>query len=829
MILWGTILLNLLVLLLAGTALYRSHRTYLENTKTTGSNLATVLHSQIVHSFDSTDQALLALIAEREGRLDGNPITGSLLVQSMARKLKTLRETYSFRLADESGHIRLGDRVTKQPYIGDREYFKTLKANPNQGLVVSEPLKSRISGDRIIIFARAFHKPDGRFGGIIYATRTCNLFHRSFSSLDVGPRGTVALWTRSAHLVARWPVEMAAGKPSWRLPASASLKQLIDSGGGQGIYSNRSLIDGERRLLVIQKLERYPMYVVVGLAQDDAFAGWYWQIIYASVTVLVFGCAGFFAARYMLTSWKAHAETAERLAVILGSVGDAIYGVDLEGRCTFCNPACVQILGYRSEADILGKRSHSLWHHTYPDGRPYPADECKVCITLQTGESVHGVEEVFWRADGSPFPCEYWVSPQVHQGVLVGAVVAFSDITERKQAEETLAKAKNDAEAANEAKSRFLATMSHEIRTPMNGVLGMLTLLEQTDLDDEQRDCTLTAKRSAESLLAIINDILDLSKIEAGKVELECIPVDIRGLTEEVSQLLQFTSHRKSIDFELEVDSSLVTSRYGDPARLRQVLLNLGSNAVKFTQQGTVRFRIRELSPCTVSFEVEDTGIGIPQEKLADLFDAFTQVDASTTRRFGGTGLGLSICKRLVEMMGGQIGVVSEEGKGSTFWFQIPLEICTIALPPHGERSEVPHLRAVSAGSALRVLVAEDNPVNQKLARKVLERLGHSVDIAGNGQEAMTFLEDRTYDIVLMDCRMPTMDGYEATRRIRASKKPWASLPIVAMTANALQEDRNLACQAGMDDYLTKPINVDALTDALERWGRSGVESRSAS
>jgi two-component system, sensor histidine kinase and response regulator len=779
--------------------------------------------------------------------------------------------------------------------------------------------------------------------------------------------------------------------------------------------------------------------------------------------------------------------TLATLVLVLESAPQAIYGIDAKGACTFCNRAFLKLLGYKCPAEIRGKNVHALIHHTRADGTACPVQECHICEAFRKGRGSHVDDEVLWRKDGSSFPAEYWSHPIHRQGEVIGSVVTFVDITERKQvqaalreseerfraifdgavigiavtdlvtggltvnrayqrmlgcaaeemrhvtmfdelthsddreaqrlqfqamlegkceyrrmekryvlrngrtvwaivelsmlknsagqaqyvlgtavdvteqknAEIALQQAKLAAEAASEAKSSFLATMSHEIRTPMNGILGMTELVLDTDLTSEQREHLELVRVSAESLLSIINDILDFSKIEAGKLELEAIPFDLRASLGETMKSSSIRAHQKGLELVYEVQAEVPEALIGDPGRIRQVLINLVGNAVKFTDRGEVYIRVEEVSnengATCLHFTVKDSGVGIPKEKQERIFEAFSQADGSMTRKYGGTGLGLTICARLVAMMGGKVWVESEPGQGSTFHFtaklgvqqepaQRPttlqsvqlrgvkalivddnftnrkvlsgmlarwgmsatsvdggaaalqvLELAKSSGSPFslilldGQMPEMdgftlaeriknePDLVGASVmmltsathlGDAARcrelgisaylmkpvrqgelwealcnvlgnspqekaplvtrhtlrenrnrarILLAEDNLVNQTLAVRLLEKRGHAVTVTSNGREALAALAKEEFDLVLMDVQMPELDGFEATAAIREMEKASGRhLPIVAMTANALKGDQERCLAAGMDAYVSKPVRTSELFATLE-------------
>jgi signal transduction histidine kinase/CHASE3 domain sensor protein/ActR/RegA family two-component response regulator len=435
-----------------------------------------------------------------------------------------------------------------------------------------------------------------------------------------------------------------------------------------------------------------------------------------------------------------------------------------------------------------------------------------VVVPLRYEANIIGVLKVFSKQKGA-FSDNDVETLQLIAGMLASSLAHASEFEAKIKAEEA-------AQAASRMKSDFLANMSHEIRTPISGVIGMTHLLRGTTLSQQQIELLDDVQRSAEALMTIINDILDFSKVEAGKLELESMDFDLDQVISDVGKAMSYNVKSRNLIFQVATGSHWPYLFKGDQGRLRQILLNLLSNAIKFTEKGGVSLNITQLAERSdavdVLFEVKDSGIGITADAMGKLFRPFTQEDASTTRRFGGTGLGLSICRALVELMGGRIGVESTLGQGSSFWFMLPLK--KGELRSH-ETPKALEAHPVKTLGRKTILVAEDNTINQKVARGILEKMGFTVIIVATGRDVLPALVQHRCDLILMDCQMPEMDGYEATMELRRSSLACAqSIPIIAMTASAIKGDKERCLAAGMNDYLSKPMKPAELAHMLQKW-----------
>jgi two-component system sensor histidine kinase/response regulator len=503
----------------------------------------------------------------------------------------------------------------------------------------------------------------------------------------------------------------------------------------------------------------------------------------------------------------------ERSRLILESSAEGIFGTDKEGNITFVNPAACRMLGYKPE-ELLGQTSHAKFHYHRPDGSDYPKEECPMYAAYKQGKTSRIDNEFLWRKDGSGIPVEYGATPMLKDGKLIGSVVSFTDITDRKRAEAELREAKQKAEEATQMKSMFLANMSHEIRTPMNAIIGLSHLALKTELTPKQRDYVSKVHNAGTSLLAVINDILDFSKIEAGKLDIETTEFQLDEVISSVTTLTAQKAHDKGLEFLAHVGPNIPEVLLGDPLRVGQVLTNLVNNAVKFTERGEIRLSIELLErtgeKVQIKCSVRDTGLGMTQEQAARLFQPFTQADMSTTRKHGGTGLGLTISRRLVELMGGRIWLDTEAGVGSTFHFTVWLGVGAA----RGVGKLVPERLA-----KLRVLVVDDNPTAREILQEPLCTLTHHVDAVASGKEAITAIQQQDatepYDIVFMDWRMPGMDGLQASRHIKGDETLSRQPAIVLVTAFGREEVREEAERLQLDGFLVKPVTKSMIVDTL--------------
>ena len=523
----------------------------------------------------------------------------------------------------------------------------------------------------------------------------------------------------------------------------------------------------------------------------------------------------------------------EKHRAILENIEDGYYEVDLAGNLTFFNDATCRITGYPGD-ELMGMNNRE-----YTEEKNASKLYREYNKIYETGIPTKKLDWEIVKKDGATGSLETSISLITGSG---GQPIGFRgiirDVTERKELERAILEKKRSAEETTKAKSQFLANMSHEIRTPLNGIIGMAELALDTELDDNQKNIFQTINAEAGALQDVISEILDFSKIEAGKFDIENIPFDLRVTVEDVANSFSHRAEQKGLNYISFLSPNVPPRLIGDPARLRQIMVNLMGNALKFTHKGEVYFKgelVEELEDrVKIRFSIKDTGIGIPEDRQATIFEGFTQADGSTTRKYGGTGLGTTISKQLAEMMGGEIGFESEEGKGSTFWF-------TALFGKREENEQIPATPDLVTGYSvaedyrkeIRILLVEDYPTNQLVVMRHLSRAGYQVDLAEDGSQAVKAYKRKSYNLIFMDIQMPIMDGYAATQEIRKietqnleqskiinRQSTIERVPIIAMTAHAVKGYRERCLKAGMDDYIPKPVKRKELLAIAEKWAR---------
>ncbi|HEX2135256.1 MAG TPA: ATP-binding protein [Microvirga sp.] len=705
------------------------------------------------------------------------------------------------------------------PAVDRRQLDRT-----GRDLHIGKPVFDAVHGLWVVPMSRRLARPGDPRTFVAVARVSLDSFQRFYDRVDLGPNGSVGLYGSDGTLLVRRPGDAAnigrdfSGAPlfSEKLKASAV-----------GSYEANAAADGVRRLVSYRRLEDLPLVIVATFAKDDVLAEWYDAskrgLAVTAFTVLIVLGLGGLAAREARRRDTAEADLRRQTAFVqatLDNMDQALLMFDASDTVQVYNRRAGELLDLPDE--LLARRP------TFKEVVQYQLDRDEFARSdeaFRNWVSSGGVSETrhtYERVRPNGTVLEVRTVPLAHGG----AVRTYTDITSRKTAEVALAEAKALAEAArshaervSQAKSEFLASMSHEIRTPLNGILGFTDLmLEADDLPADKRRYTERIRCAGSALLTVVDDILDFSKIEAGRIELDERPFSLAALIDNSISIVKGIASKKDLEVKVVLAPDLPDWVTGDEARLRQVLLNLLNNAVKFTKQGFVALTVRAAAPGEdgegLRFAVSDSGIGIPRAKQERLFQRFSQVDGSISREFGGTGLGLAISKHLVELMGGRIGVESDEGRGATFWFAVPLKAASalVEAPPRPEGAPGERRRTA------RILLVEDIEANREIAKAVLEAAGHAVDVATDGFEAIRAVQTRTYDLVLMDVQMPGMDGMKATQRIRELPGPERSVPIIAMTANVLPEQVDQFRAAGMNDHIGKPFDRDDLHALVDRW-----------
>ena len=705
----------------------------------------------------------------------------------------------------------------------DAELVRSALAMGQSELAVGWPTRIGPADSWFVSVARLVMPRPGETPLVAVVDLSLTELQRLYGRLDLGPNGAIGLLRSDGVILVRHPY--APDKVGLSVAGGALMRAAAGVAGGT-YDGSASPIDGVSRYGSFQRVAGAPLLVTTGVSKDETLAAWREGVRQDAAVVLgistVLVGLGFGLTRAMLRHRDLEAE-ARRAAGML-SAGEARYRLLAEntselivlahddGRRSYVSPAVRRLLGYTPE-EVVAMRLRDCVHREdlallVTQARRLAAGEPQVSVVCRarhrTGAWIW-VEGAFRRIPGAA-PGE----PAI--------IATFRDVGERQRHARALEEARIAAERASQAKSDFLASMSHEIRTPLNGVIGYADLLlADRTLPGRHRRYVDRIAAAGGALLTVVDDILDFSRIEAGGIALSEVPFAPAALVDNAASIVRGLSEPKGLVLDVALDPAVPDWVRGDPDRLRQILLNLLNNAVKFTPAGRVAVRV-EAEGGSLRFCVSDTGIGIAPEQHGRLFQRFSQVDGSIRRQYGGSGLGLAICKGLVELMGGTIGVESRTGAGSTFWFRVPLPACPAPAAEAAEGRPRPVHPA-------RLLLVEDVPINQDLARAVLEAEGHSVDVAGDGSAAIEAVRAKTYDLVLMDVQMPGMDGLTATRTIRAMPGDAGTVPIVAMTANVLPAQIETFRAAGMDGHVGKPFKRAELAAAIARHRADGGET----
>jgi signal transduction histidine kinase/CheY-like chemotaxis protein len=701
--------------------------------------------------------------------------------------------------------------ATPRVDLSDREHFRVHVNATSDTLFISKPVLGRASGRWSIQLTRRITDENGTFRGVLVASLDPYYLSRFYEQIDLGKGGGITVVGRDGAVRAMAGLSRETlGAPFGDmagLSRALSRDQWTENGTG---------VDTDR-VTAYRAVSDWPLIVVVRVDDIDARARrlelkaqtrlMATGLSVGVLAVILLGIAywrRFGEALAQLTRSRAAAKAATReLDLTLNNMAQGILMVDAHGHVAVVNQNALTLLGLPDTFTRAGFQLTQLLAHEKLVGEEIVVD---IHGGVEPDPDLLSVRE-HRRADG--------VVLEICTRHLPGGgfVQTYTDVTERRRSEQALRDARDTAEKASQVRTAFLATMSHEIRTPLNGIIGMSSILETTELSAEQRGYLKTITGCGEALLDIVNDVLDYSKLDSGAITLERSAVDVRGLATSVKEMLGPRATEKGLSFDLVVADDVPDHIEADGTRIRQVLINLVGNAVKFTLTGgvvvSVATRLMASGRPALRFSVVDSGIGISEDSRDRLFKEFSQVDASITRRFGGTGLGLAICKRIVEAMGGEIGVESDLGKGSIFWFDVPArEVAeTAPIVERVARSQLP--------SRLKVLLVEDNPVNQQVATLLLTAMGHAVTVAEHGGIAVDLCARTPFDVIVMDMQMPVMDGTQTTRALRSGDGPNRDTAIIGLTANAFASDRQACLDAGMDEFLAKPVTREKLERAF--------------
>ena len=783
--------------------------------KLSAQNLAEVLAEHTARTFEALDRTLHEAEIIRRDDEAGRYANHEMARDALRHLQRTSPAIIALGWTDAAGNLRAHtyDRDPPRSNISDLPHFTAQTDASDGNFFVTPPFRSLATGRFISAVSRRVSNADGSFAGVVTAPLDQNYFTEIYRSLQLGENGSVALIHADGIIMVRIPhVDGAVG----RLVSETPLFTSRIPAAATGAYEAVSPVDGVRRLYGYKVVPKLGAVVVVTYDRREVLQPVYQQVRTFSPMVALLVISIITGIVFLIRQARELAAKTSILEVTLETMDQGLIMVEADGTIPISNRRARELLDLPAEFMAARPRSEEV-----------------IALQTQRGEFKNAAPSLRARLE-----------PKIHEETAYsyererpngktleirtvpvpggGAVRTYTDITERKAAERALEDAKQRAENAARAKAEFLANMSHELRTPLTAIIGTSEFLLSGEGFSEQHRHFLELQRNAgQGLLAIINDILDFSKIEAGQLAIETVPLVVRDKVQNCLALVAGQASSKGLELTSAISDDVPKRIWADPTRVRQVLVNLLSNAVKFTKRGSVHLSVEVTQNATrdLRFSVTDTGIGIASEKLSLLFERFSQADSSTTRHFGGTGLGLAISKRIVELMGGTIEVTSNPGDGSIFSFTIGLQPCESVEPT--PLSDAPGQKA----TRFRILLAEDNDTNRELIGAVLTQAGHDVVAVSNGAAALNAAIRGAFDVILMDIQMPEMDGYAATRAIRAAQVDMPHIPIIALTANALSDEPERCREAGTDMYVSKPVDWQWLLSALERLVNEAKES----
>jgi len=813
-------LANAFVAIGAGTTVWQSLVQYRHQAAIDAGNIVKTVEKSLYDTLMINEFTLFSLGKEiqRYGRNDKFDMES---VDSFIFELKQ-QSVYieALRIIDPHGKLLYGTDLPpgKETDVSDRDYFIKARDGKEGEVFFCGPYVGRLTGRHSLYLSRRVSDQNGRLLGVANSVISVDYIQSFLSGINVGNKGGISIRDKDMAIIVRYPDPSGAFRGNKN--KSPELSSLLASGATRGEYLSGATWDGTARMVSFAKVGSYPLYVYVGLAEEDYLIPWRQQALWSTLSSAIFCLISIIWARLYYKNWLSRhiaaqivlLDSEERFRLAMEVTNDGVWDWDITTDTLYCSPGYFRMLGYEPEELIPTEKI--LMGLIHPDDLQKVVSAKQKCVENAITEFSL---ELRLRAKSGGWK---WI---LRRGRAVARdetgrarriLGTHVDITPLKEAELR-------ADQASRAKSEFLANMSHEIRTPMNGIIGMLHIALQSELSEAERQKIEVAVGSARKLMGILNDILDLSKLQSGQFAIEAIPFRLDHLLDQVVGTFKAAIEEKKLSIGMTLHPNIPLGLKGDPLRISQIVSNYLSNAIRFTEAGEISI---DVTPDLIGEQVAllrvavtDTGIGLTPQQQAPLFESFQQADSTIARRFGGTGLGLSICKQLATLMGGEVGVSSLSGQGSSFWFTV-----TVGILPAGVRVEGPPSpkgtgTALSLLKGTRLLLAEDDPINQMVALGLLQAVGIQVDLACDGREAVEKAQQGSYEIILMDVQMPVMDGLTATRRIREDKTLF-DLPIVALTANAMRHQEEECFAASMNDFVSKPFEPIRLYSTILKW-----------